>query len=156
MRTEPLSIAGIAGPIVVARNAFWGTTTVTVGGIPAPKVGKRLFALPATAGGVIEAYIPRTFFDPYPSVEIDGIPHRTGPTVPVALKVLAALPLLLAGIGGAAGGLFGALGLLTNLAVARTRLPSAAKALVMVGVSIVAFVVWLTIALAVHQAVSPS
>ncbi|WP_255544930.1 hypothetical protein [Micromonospora parastrephiae] len=43
-----------------------------------------------------------------------------------------------------------------NLAVARTRLPSVGKALVMVGVGVVAYLVWLAIAVAVRGAVSGS
>jgi hypothetical protein len=69
---------------------------------------------------------------------------------------LAPLPILLVAVGGAPGGLIGALGFGVNLAVARTRAPFVVKALIMVGVSVVAYVVWLAIAVAVRGAVSPS
>jgi hypothetical protein len=156
VQTEPIRIDGIAGPIVVTRNAFLGRTAVTVDGVPAPKTGKRLYALPARAGGVVEAYVPRTFVDPYPTLEIDGVPHRTGPTVPVVLRVLTGLPIVLVAVGGALGGLLAALGIVANLAVARTRLPPVVKALVMVGVGVVAYVVWYAIAMAVRGAASSS
>jgi hypothetical protein len=50
--------------------------------------------------------------------------------------------------GGALGGLIGALGVVANLAVARTRIPSVAKAPIMIGVGAVAFLVWLAVAAA--------
>jgi hypothetical protein len=156
VKTEPVSIDGVAGPIVVTTNAFWGRPAVTVGGVPAPRTGKRQYALPAAAGGAVEATVRSAFADPYPTVEVNGAQHRTGPSVPVVLRVLAPLPILLVAVGGALGGLIGALGFVANLAVARTRAPSVVKALIMVGVSVVAYVVWLAIAVAVHGAVSPS
>ncbi|MEV0807212.1 hypothetical protein [Micromonospora sp. NPDC050200] len=156
MNTEPISIDGVAGPIVVTTNAFWGRTAVTVGGVPAPRTGKRQYALSAVAGGAVEATVRSAFADPYPTVEVNGVQHRTGPSVPVVLRVLAPLPILLVAVGGALGGLIGALGFVANLADARTRTPSVVKALIMVGVSVVAYVVWLAIAVAVRGAVSPS
>lgn len=156
MNTEPISIGGVAGPIVVTTNAFWGRPAVTVGGVPAPRTGKRQYALPAVAGGAVEATVRSAFADPYPTVEVNGVPHRTGPSVPVVLRVLAPLPILLVAVGGALGGLIGALGFVANLAVARTRTPSVVKALTMVGVSVVAYVVWLAIVVAVRGAVSTS
>jgi hypothetical protein len=154
VNTEPISINGVAGPVVVTTNAFWGRPVVTVGGVPAPRTGGRRYALPATAGGAIEATVRSTVADPYPTVEVNGVPHRTGPSVPLALRALALLPILLVAVGGALGGLVGALGFVANSAVARTRIPSLAKALIMVGVSVIAYFVWLVLAIAVRGAVS--
>lgn len=69
---------------------------------------------------------------------------------------MAPLPILLVAVGGVLGGLIGALGFVANLAVARTRPTSVVKVLLMVGVSVVAWVVWLAIAVVLHGAVSPS
>jgi hypothetical protein len=80
--------------------------------------------------------------------------HRTGPRVPVALRVLAVQPILLFAVGGLIGGLVRALGLVVNLVVARTSIPSAVKALIMIGVGVVASVVWLAIAVAVQGGIS--
>ena len=156
MNTEPISIDGVAGPIVVTTNALWGRPAVTVGAVPAPRTGKRQYALPAVTGGTVEATVRSAFADPYPIVEVNGVQHRTGPSVPGALRVLAPLPILLIAVGGALGGLIGALGFVANLAVARTRTSSVVKALIMVGVSVIAYFVWLVIAVAVRGAVSPS
>jgi hypothetical protein len=110
--------------------------------------------LPATAGGAIEATLRSGFADPYPTVEVNGARHRTGGPVPLAVRILTLLPMLLVGIGGALGGIVGALGFVANSTVARTRIPSVVKALIMVGVSIVAYVVWLVLAVAVDGAIN--
>jgi hypothetical protein len=154
VNTEPISINGVAGPVVVTTNAFWGRPAVTVGGVPAPRTAGRRYALPATAGGAIEATVRSAFADPYPTVEVNGVPHRTGPSVPLVLRALALLPILLVAVGGALGGVVGALGFVANSTVARTRIPSVVKALIMVGVSVIAYFVWLVLAIAVHGAVS--
>ncbi|MDG4758511.1 hypothetical protein [Micromonospora sp. WMMD710] len=156
MKSEPISVAGVAGPIVVTTNAFWGHPAVTVGGVPAPRTGRRRYALPAASGGAIDATVRNAFADPYPTVEVNGVPHRTGPAIPVILRALVLLPILLVAVGGALGGLIGALGVGANLAVARLPIPSAAKAAAMLGVTVVASVVWLAVALAIGAAVSGS
>jgi hypothetical protein len=156
VNTEPISIDGVAGPIIVTTHAFWGRPAVTVGGLPALRTGKRQYTLPVTAGGAVEATLRSGFADPYPTVEVNGVQHRTGPTVPIVLRVLALVPILLVAVGGLLGGLIGGLGVVANLAVARTRTPSVVKALIMIGVSVVAFVVMLAVAVAVGGATSQS
>ncbi|MER5376117.1 hypothetical protein [Streptomyces sp. NPDC002553] len=66
--------------------------------------------------------------------------------------ILAALPLGLLFIGGLIGGLIGALGLVTNLKIARTALTPTWKALSMVGVIIGAAVTYLLLAAALVAA----
>lgn len=154
MNTEPISIDGVAGPIVVTTNAFRARPVVTVSGVPAPRTGGHQYALPAADGGAVEATVRSAFADPYPTVEVNGVRHRTGPSVPAALRVLTLLPILLmVAVGGALGGLIGALGFVVNVgAVTRIRTPTAVKALIMVGVSAVAFVLWLAVAVVVTAA----
>jgi len=82
------------------------------------------------------------FLDAYPTLEINGVKHRTGPAVPVLLRILALVPIFLIGVGGALGGVIGAVGVALNMAIARLVLPSAVKALLMAGVLIVAAVTW--------------
>lgn len=154
VNTEPISIDGVAGPIVVTTNAFRARPVVTVSGVPAPRTGGHQYALPAAGGGAVEATVRSAFADPYPTVEVNGVRHRTGPSVPAALRVLTLLPILLmVAVGGALGGLIGALGFVVNVgAVTRIRTPTAVKALIMVGVSAVAFVLWLAVAVVVTAA----
>lgn len=156
VNTEPISIDGVAGPIVVTTNALLGNPKVTVGGVSAPRSGRRQYTLPATDGSAVDATVRIAFADPYPTVEISGVRHRTGPSIPVMLRVLAPLPLLLVTIGGALGGLVGALGLWANLHVARIQAGSAAKAMAMVGVSAVSYLLLFAVAVGIRAAISPS
>ncbi|WP_433308918.1 hypothetical protein ACQP0U_19160 [Micromonospora sp. CA-269861] len=153
MNTEPLNVDGVAGPIVVATKAFIGHPAVTVGGVPAPRTGRR-FALPAVGGGVVQATVRTVLADPYPTVEVNGVQHRTGPPMPIFLRILVLLPILLFTVGGILGALVGALGVAANLTVARTRMATAVKALTMVGVGIGTVIVWLAVAVALNAALS--
>lgn len=60
--------------------------------------------------------------------------------------VLAVLPLSLVLIGGLVGGLTGAVGAIGNLAIARSRLSPALKAGLMIGVTVLCYIVVLVIA----------
>ncbi|MFG1867106.1 hypothetical protein [Micromonospora arborensis] len=153
MNTEPLSVAGVAGPIVVTTKALFGHPGVTVGGVPAPRTGIH-YALPTVDGGVVQATVRVAFADPHPTVEVNGVRHRTGPSLPIFLRILVVLPILLFTVGGILGALVGALGVAANLTVARTRMAPAVKALVMLGVGIGTVIVWLAIALALNVALS--
>ena len=70
--------------------------------------------------------------------------------------VLAVLPLTLIVVGGLIGGLTGALGTLGNLAVARSGLSPAIKAVLMVAVTVLCFVVVIIIATILYAALHPN
>jgi hypothetical protein len=146
VRSEPLTIPGLAGPVVVDLNSFTGRTAVTVNGQPVPRIGRRVYALPAAGGGTVNAEVRPGVLDPFPSLQINGVKHRTGPQIPIALRILTFVPILLVGVGGLVGGLIGALGMIGNLAIARLSLPSVVKALLMLVVLGVAVVVWVIVA----------
>jgi hypothetical protein len=89
---------------------------------------------------------------------IEGRPQNegvttTGPKPPVALQILTMVPILLIAIGGAIGGVIGVLGVAANLSVARTRMSVAGKTFAMIGVIVVAAVVFFAIAAALSAAV---
>lgn len=153
MKTDPISVDGVAGPVEVTTNAFWGRPVVTVAGQPAPYIGKRQYSLPGADGSAVRVTLRSGFADPYPTVEVNGRQYRTGPQVPVGLRVLTLLPILMVGIGGALGGLIGALAVVANLSAARTQNSSAVKALIMIGVAVIAVLVYFVIASAVLTAV---
>jgi hypothetical protein len=146
VRTEPLTIRGVAGPLVVTHNFFLGRYAVTVGGKPAKRISGRTFALPRSGGGTVEATMHGGFLDAYPSVDVAGVRYRTGPPIPVGLRILAFLPILLVTIGGLLGAIVGLVGAAANMAVARLPQPAALKALMMVGVLIAAVIVWYLLA----------
>jgi hypothetical protein len=93
VRTEPLTITGLAGPVVLETNFLTGKHSITVRGHPAPRAGRR-FTLPTAGGGTVEA-VRDQFLDAYPNLEIHGVKHRTGPPTPMVLRILALVPILL-------------------------------------------------------------
>ncbi len=154
VRTQPLAIDGLAGPVVLAAGALSSRYSVTVGGVEAKRTGRFRYALPTAAGGTVEATVRNRFADTYPTVEINGVKHLTGPPLPLALRILALIPFALIGFGGALGGLVGGLGVVANLAIARQSIATGVKALSMVGVLLVTAVVWLLAATAVTLAIT--
>jgi hypothetical protein len=92
------------------------------------------------------------FLDAYPTLNINGVKHRTGPPVPLTLRVLALVPIVLVGFGGLVGGLIGALGVMVNMAIARLPVSAVLKALLMLGVLAVAVAVWIVVAGAIGLA----
>jgi hypothetical protein len=148
MRTEPMFISGLAGPVVVTVNPFTGKQSVTVAGYPVPRRGRGHCTLPAAEGGVVAARVRSSFADPYPVIEIGGVKHRTGPSVPVVLRVLAVLPIVLVGIGGLIGGAIGGAGVVGNLAILRTAQSAVVKVVWMILVLAAAVTVWTIVATA--------
>lgn len=145
MRTEPVTIDGLAGPVVVTMNTFTGRSSLTVGGVPANGTRRGNYTLPTANGGTVAARVRANLLDPYPTIEIAGVKHRTGPAVPVLLRVLSLLPLVLV-VGGAIGGAMGGLGAVGNLALARGSQSTAVKAAMMIMVLVGAAVAYLVIA----------
>jgi hypothetical protein len=153
VRSEPLTIPGLAGPVVIDSNSFTGRIAVSVNGQAVPRIGRGMYALPTAGGETVPAEVRPSFFDPFPSLQVNGVKHRTGPEVPLALRILAFVPIVLVGLGGLVGGLIGASGVIGNLAIARLPLPAVVKALLMVVVLGVAVLVWLIVASAIAAAV---
>jgi hypothetical protein len=154
VRTKPLEIQGLAGPVILESGFFANKYAVTVGGRPATRTGRGRYALPAAGGGAVEATVRGGFLDAYPTLEINGVKHRTGPPVPMTLRVLAWVPIVLVGFGGLLGGLIGALGVMVNMAIARVPISAVLKALLMLGVLVVAVVAWAVVAGAIGLALA--
>jgi hypothetical protein len=148
MRTEPMTIDGLAGPVVITVNSFTGKHSVTVGGHPASGTRRGIYTLPTVDGRTATAKLRSSLLEPHPSLEIAGVRHRSGPALPLALRVLALLPAVLV-IGGVIGGLIGALGILGNLAIARGQQSTVVKALLMIGILVVAIVAFSLVAAAI-------
>ncbi|WP_123826997.1 hypothetical protein [Micromonospora globispora] len=131
MRTEPIHINGLAGPVVVATQTL-GAAKIMVGEQNATRTRRNRYLLPAADGTLVDATLSSGLFDPWPSIDIAGVKHRTGPRIPVLLQILIALPflLVLAG-GGLIGGLIGGTAMVINIAIARGRQSTPVKALLM-------------------------
>lgn len=75
-----------------------------------------------------------------------GLDLRLGETYPMALGILAFLPFVLVGVGGAIGGAMGGVGWAINLMIARSTLPMPVRAAAMIGVTFAAAAVWFVLA----------
>jgi hypothetical protein len=138
---------------MVEMNTFTGRGTISVGGIP--EHGRRgIFELPAEGGGRVRAKLRASLLDPYPTIEVDGVKHRTGPESPIILRLLGLLPFGLVFVGGLIGGLIGGVGVCVNLAVARGKQSMAVKALLMTLVLMGAALAYLVAAGVVAAAVT--
>lgn len=151
MQTEPLVIPGLAGPAVVTVNQFTGKHSITVGGQSTTGTRRGQYTLPGADGGTVPAKLHTSLLDPHPSIEIAGVKHRTGPAIPLALRILALLPVVLV-IGGVIGIMFGVAAILANLAVLRTNMSTTAKGGIVAVIGVVAVVTAMIVIAAVSTA----
>jgi hypothetical protein len=154
MQPEALSIPGITGPVAVKTNWLTGRSTVTVGGQPTSTTGRGRFTLPTTGGHTTEARVRAQMLDPYATVEVGGQTYRTGPAVPLGLRILGLIPFLLITVGGLLGGLIGVAGIVVNFWIIREVRSTGLKVLLMLGVLGAAFVVWMVATVVVRTALT--
>ncbi|MEV0431379.1 hypothetical protein [Micromonospora sp. NPDC050495] len=153
MRTEPIDIDGLAGPLVVTTPTF-GAASITVGAHSATRTRGNKYVLRAADGTLVEAKLSSGFLDPYPSIEIRGVKHRTGPRVPALLQMMTALPFvvfILTLHGGLIGGLVAGAAMVANLKIARGSRSTAVRALLMLCVLGASTIVWVAIAALFQQ-----
>ena len=94
MRTQPITIEGVKGGVVVATN-WKGGVGVYVDGKEMPQRGQDRWALPAVRGADLEGFLQIKFWQVFPTLVVNSVEHRTGPKTPLALAIFAALPLLI-------------------------------------------------------------
>lgn len=93
----------------------------------------------------------RNGFDVVPAMYVDNKQIRLAPKSPVYVYIFSFLPAILL-IGGAAGGVFGALAISINLGMFRSKLPTVAKIFLALCSLIVAIVLYLIVAVALFTA----
>ncbi|SCF12142.1 hypothetical protein GA0074696_2856 [Micromonospora purpureochromogenes] len=143
MRTEPLKIPTLAGPVVLdIKNDLTGRHGVTVGSTEVIGSRRGHYNLPTTDGGSVAARIRTGVFDPYPTITIADEKYRTGPAIPFTLQLLMVLPFGLIALGSLIGGAIACPALLVNRVIVRTDMPTALKALLMLAVTAVAVMLW--------------
>ena len=149
-----MTIPGLAGPVVVESSFFANRYTITAGGFQAIRIGRNRYAVPAAGSGTVDTAVSGGFFDAYPTLTVNGVKHRTGPPVPMVFRILAVPPILVITVGGALGGVIGALGWAVNMAILRLSLSSAVKALLMLAVPAAAYGTWYVVAGAIAGAIN--
>jgi hypothetical protein len=152
MSNEPIIVPGVDAPVSVVSNFWTGRQRVTVGDRLAATTGKRTYALPTANGETVEGKVSRTtLINPFPTLEVGGVRHPTGPEVPVALRVLMVAPILLIALGGLVGGVVAIGAVFVNFTIARSASPTATKALLMALTFAAAIAIWAGLAAVILQ-----
>ncbi len=136
-------------------RSFWlGRTVLSVRGQPVPRSeGKgRPFLVRRPNGTQATVQVKGSPFDYIPRVTIDGEPLLLGRELSMLEHVAGGIPLALVAVGGAMGGLAGALGTMANYRILRAEVPPAIKAVGIVLVTLVSYLAFSTVATMVHGA----
>lgn len=107
------------------------------------------FLIPNSSGEIIKAFPKQSFPDFVPILEINGTKNQIVEKLKWFQYVLGGLPILLVFVGGAIGGAIGAVGTITNYNVFRQEGIELSKYLKIIGITVVSFVLYFTIATAI-------
>lgn len=145
MAEYPVVVPSIAGQLTIVEPSIWRGAKLLVDGAPAERIRGR-YRLKKSDGTTTEAQFRSSFGQYLPTLIVEGASYDVGPKLSKAFLVLAFLPFCLVFIGGALGGLCGAVGWAFNNQLARTSLPATVKVVVMLLVTAVAIVAFLGLA----------
>lgn len=150
----PVAIPGVTRQRVsVALGGFNSPTRVLVNGTPAPKLrGQNTYLVDRDDGNKFAVKVKDGFFDTGAKLEVGGQTIPVGPRTPWYAIAWIMLPLGLVIIGGAIGGVVGALAATLNRVVFRTDAPGWAKYALTAFIGLGAFVLWV-VAVVVIQVV---
>jgi hypothetical protein len=152
MPEDEVKIPLVAGRITVTEPGVFSGSKLLVDGQPAPKAGWGSYWLTRPDGSRVKARLVQGLTSWIPTVVVGTIRYEVGPKLPAFLVAFALAPLGLIFVGGAIGGLCGAVGWGVNNQIARTSWPAALKIPAMLGVAAVAFGVYLIVAGAIQLA----
>lgn len=105
----------------------------------------RPFHILADNGELYQIYPKRSFFEPVPSLEINGITYDIVEKLPWYKYALAFVPMILIFIGGGLGGAIGAVGSTFNLEMFRRDLPQGIQYFAVIGISVLAYITYLVL-----------
>ena len=104
------------------------------------------FLIPSTNGAIVKAFPKPSFPDMVPTLEINGVKNLIVEKLKWFQYVLGGLPFLLLFIGGAIGGIIGALATITNFNTLRQEGSEASKYMKVIGIIVASYVLYLTLA----------
>lgn len=152
----PLTVAGFEGrALMLQTSSFFAGPKLLLDGFPAPKGPKRgQFALLRNDGSQAIAELNRSnFLDPVPKVMIDGITLAVVQPLKWYQWVWAGIPILLLFIGGALGGLTGAIATGINSRIFRSALHPFAKYALSGLISVAAALIYLILVILFRLAI---
>lgn len=151
----PLTVPGFEGRNLVVKTAgFFSGAKLMVDGEPAEK-GKKAgqFVLRRNDGTQVVATLRGNVIDPAPVVTIDGTAVKVAEPFKWYEWLWAGLPIVLVFIGGLLGGLCGGVAVYVNGQVLRSDFNGTVKFLIMGGVSVLAVMVYLVLAVTLRAAI---
>lgn len=104
------------------------------------------FLIPSTNGEFVKAFPKQSLPDFVPTLEINGIKNQIVEKLKWVQYAIGGLPILLLFIGGAIGGVIGALGAMTNFNIFRQEGSEMSKYLKVIGIVIVSYILYSLIA----------
>ncbi len=150
----PIDYPGFDGRLALRPAGFWTAAAIICDGAVAPRKG-RTFTVKDSAGQPVLVQLKGFFFDPIPQVLIGGQTIVLARPFAWYEYLLMVLPLVLIPLGGALGGLCGAIAVYVNAQVLRMQQPAAVRLglafLVIVGAAAVWFVLALMLSMALHS-----
>ena len=139
--------------LVVESAGFFSGPRLMLDGQPAPKGPKRgQLLLRRNDGSDVIAQLRGVFVDPIPQVTIDGKTIKIVEPLPWYVWLWGGLPILLLFVGGALGGGLGAAAMMINGRVFRTDMHGALKFAITGAISLVAVLLFFTLAIVLNQA----
>ena len=140
--------------LVVQSAGFFSGPRLMLDGQPAPKGPKRGQLLLRRNDGVdVIAQLRRLFVDPIPQVTVDGKAIKIAEPLPWYVWVWSGWPMVLLLMGGALGAGLGAAATMINGRVFRTNMHGALKFALTGAISLVAALVYFTLAIILNQAI---
>jgi hypothetical protein len=149
----PYRIPGTSGPDIAVHRSRLGNLEVRVDGVPVKgKRGRYPIQLPD--GSIKELRLTGAWTGL--KAVVDGVETPLEPPIPKYMLIPVLLPLGLVLVGGLIGGAFGALGFAVNSGVARASFPTVGKVIAMLGVTVLAGVLYVVTAVAFRNAIAPN
>jgi hypothetical protein len=139
--------------LVVESAGFFAGPRLMLDGQPASKGPKRgQLLLRRNDGVAVIAQLRGVFVDPIPQVTVDGKKIKIAEPLPWYVWIWSGLPLVLLFMGGALGGGLGAVAMTINGRIFRADMHGALKFAVTGAISLVATLVFFTLAILLNQA----
>ncbi len=139
--------------LVVESAGFFAGPRLMLDGQPASKGPKRgQLLLRRNDGVAVIAQLRGVFVDPIPQVTVDGKKIKIAEPLPWYVWIWSGLPLVLLFMGGALGGGLGAVAMTINGRIFRADMHGALKFAITGAISLVATLVFFTLAILLNQA----
>lgn len=149
----PFIVPGYEHISLSLRTHLFSGPTILYAGEPLKKIPNRKYVLTLSDGSDLTLGLKHGGFDLVPRVTYNDQVIQVAPKLPVYQQVLINAPFILIFIGGAVGGICGALAAVVNAKIFRADYPVAVKVTLSVVVSFAAALFWFCVAVVLNLAI---